>query len=425
MAMPTRAAASLPAHGPRESGRPLQSWGQRLAIVAAGLLLAWFSLAVTLGQVVGTRRPGLVLRLGIDSATAKAAIAATLTKPGATGAEIAQANRLSREALRREPVNMIAARTQAQLAALRNDRPAADKWFFYAERLSRRDLMTQLWLLEREVGRGNVTGALTHYDRALRVTRNARATLFPVLITASDDPVIADALVPVLKRRPGWALDFVEVMTESPQASARALATLAGRLGLDPASPVERTTLQKAINRLVTDKQFQEASRLARTRQAVGVADGVYNGDFERLPVLTPFDWMLIDGGEQSATIEPRGSGSALSLRTPHGSAGELARQLLLLEPGRHVITVGATGLGGAQSRGAELTLSCVDGPVIQKMPLTTASFTRLRAPALVPIDCPAQWLIIAAPLGLGDADQTLMLDDIDIRPALPPSRGQ
>ena len=54
--------------------------------------------------------------------------------------------------------------------------------------MSRRDLPTQLWLIEENVNRNNVPGALRHYDVALRTSLSSHELLFRSSSAFDDDP---------------------------------------------------------------------------------------------------------------------------------------------------------------------------------------------------------------------------------------------
>ncbi|MFV3464693.1 hypothetical protein ACNJFH_21305, partial [Mycobacterium tuberculosis] len=102
-----------------------------------------------------------------------------LTQPDRDGS-YARAWRLAQAALQRDPMSVRAVSTLAFLAAEKGNAVQAARLLAYSERLSRRDLPTQLALIETKVQANDVVGALVHYDRALRTSKTSEAILVPV-----------------------------------------------------------------------------------------------------------------------------------------------------------------------------------------------------------------------------------------------------
>jgi tetratricopeptide (TPR) repeat protein len=407
MAMRKRAPADVMAYASvgYRSGR------QRAGLLVLGIGLAWLSLMISIDNTIGRRAPEIAAQWGAGSATVAAMRAEQLAQPGATQQQIAEAHLLGQQALSREPINLPAVRTLAQAAALRNDLAGAERLFTYAESLSRRDLVTQLWQIEAKVRANDVQGALRHYDRALRTSFRARPLLFPVLASAASDPNVARPLGRLLAARPGWALDFLAVVANDQQASPTALATLLNEARLRASVPAERAPLATALARLTASGRYREAYALYQ--QAIGASSIDYG--FNRDPLLPPFDWSLADEADLTATIEPRGQGKALALQASDGSAGEFARRLLILAPGTYRIGFNASGAGTDPLARAAVSLQCVKGDSLTHLPVTTAA--RSQSVFTVPTsNCPAQWLVIAAPNGMGSAGQPVILEDLAIR---------
>lgn len=387
------------------------------ALLGAGI--AWLSFAVTVDRVFGTRAPATAARWGAGAASTDAARANNLAQAGASPAALAQAERLARRALAASPVSVLAVRALADAAALRGDIPRADRLFAYSETLSRRDLLTQMWLIEERVRQGDVAGALTHYDRALRTVGRARGILFPVLVPAASRPDVAGALAPLLARRVAWGPDYLAVMAEAPDASPDALGRLLLAARLRPEVAAERGPLGAAVGRLVASGRYSTA--YAAYRQAVGEKGAgvlLRDGGFEADPVLPPFDWSFADETDLSATRERGGNGTALVLRATNGRSGELARQLLLLRPGGYRLGLSASGAQADRLSRAAVAVTCLSsGGELLRLPVSAITRARLTGTFGVPAGCAAQMLTIVAPAGLGDSDSGVMVDDLTIVP--------
>jgi len=133
-----------------------------------------------------------------------AALAEVLATPAVGDYKRAEA--VAETALRQDATAVGAAATLGSTAKISGQAAKSDRLFAYAERLSRRNLATQLWEIENAVSRGDIAGALRHYDIAFRTNVKARELLFPVLSNATDDPEIRAALVATLSQRPLWRL---------------------------------------------------------------------------------------------------------------------------------------------------------------------------------------------------------------------------
>jgi hypothetical protein len=380
--------------------------------------IATLSLVVTVDRVFGARAPGVAARWGSGAAVTQAARADRLAQPGGSRAGLIEAERLARRALLREPSSVPAVRVLGQAAALRGDLPRANRLFRYSEQLSRRDLLTQIWLIEEGVRRGDIAGTLTHYDRALRTVGRARAVLFPVLISAMSTPDVAAGAERLMAQRTAWGPDFLAVMAQSPNASPDALARLAMAARLRPDVAAERGSLDAILQRLVASGRHVAAYTLWRRVLGVpGAGTRVRNGGFESDPLPPPFDWRFANEGDRSATREPSDTGIALVLRATNGTSGEFARQLLLLQPGRYRIDLTSSGASADRLSHALLAVTCAAGGELLRLPLSAVAKTRLNGAFSVPPGCRAQTLTIAAPTGLGDGNDGVIVDDVTIVP--------
>lgn len=79
-----------------------------------------------------------------------------------------------------------------------------------ADRVSRRDPLNQVWLIEDEVGKGDVVGALRHYHAAMTVGPELQPMLLPVLASAIAYPEIRAALRPYIANHADWVPALLE-----------------------------------------------------------------------------------------------------------------------------------------------------------------------------------------------------------------------
>ena len=327
----------------------------------------------------------------------------------------------------REPINVAAARTFGLLSSIGGSVGTTRAIMHYSESLSRRDVPTQLWLIEDRVAQNDIPGALQHYDRAMRVSEDARAILLPVLIEASTTPAIRVRVGDMIAQRPPWWFAFAVRLT-GDSTSAGTMAYLLGRLRLDPSDERERNLIARAIQRFIELNGFGHARALYRAAKggAAPATGVIVNGDFESSDfALPPFDWHLVSDGGFGAFREPREGAegnAALTLSTASGRTGEVARQLVILRPGRYRLTglVGEAG-GDALSR-PQVAIICAvrHGADLLRMTVPPASRTpsRFQANFLVPAEgCAGQWLSIVARADLGgDGAASPWLDSLTVR---------
>ncbi len=350
---------------------PVRVGLRRILITAVfGLPLLWLSIAATMAGVYSRRSPDVALAWWPWSADAAAAKSSRLVLSGPDTRGLAEARQLAVAALARQPVTPIAARSLALAWSLEGKRAAqAERLIRYGEALSRHDAPTQLWLIESRVQRGDIVGALVHYDRALRTEPDTRGQLIPILAAAADDPAVARPLAALIARNPSWRYDFIAAFV-SKAGNPATLAMLLPSLSLDPRSGVDRPFLGVAISRMVALGQPAMAQHFYRRIAPVaGGRERVNNSDFARDPGPPPFDWSFNTENDLVASREPAEEGGYhLRASVPAGAAGWFARQTLVLDPGPYRLGI---SVANDAANGSILTarLTCTGGAVLVSQP--------------------------------------------------------
>lgn len=318
-----------------------------------------------------------------------------MTVPAATAAIRVQAA----NALLREPVNVVAARVAGLTAMLADDKKGAGRLLAYADSLSRRDLGTQVALIEMAVARGDIAAALRHYDVALRTGDTADQLLMPVLVTASRDPAIATALGTMLARRPPWRLRFVySLVTARPWAPTFLPLIEAARLDVN--NPIERDFLARTATGLVAAGAITDAAGLYARATGTPVTGDVRNGLFAAEDRITPFDWELTDEpglGASKGRVDGTSLAAALSINADAGRSGVVARQLLLLRPQRYRLRFTVGDVADTDRSGVSLTCNGTDIGIASIRFPVTARPRIVETIVDVPANCPGQWLKVEA----------------------------
>jgi hypothetical protein len=338
--------------------RSAAEWSTRGALAIAVAIIGWFAVAHTLAQVVGTSDPARAYQLAPWDGRNTAAFAEARVLAGNADQEGTSA--LARTALRQDPTAVAAAATLAINAKLTGQNPRSDRLFAYAERLSRRNLASQLWAIENAVGRGDVAGALNHYDITFRTTEKGPDLLFPVLGQAISDPTIRAALTKMLVRRPMWANNFIGYLAASgPDLLATAQLFDGLRQVHVPIAPLAQAQL---VGKLVTSNRRDEAwneytaTRPGSERQRSRDAHFV---EALASDIPSDFDWVIGIAPGITASIQRAGKVGLLDFATSTNVAGVLVQQLELLPPGNYQLTGHSANLDQPEASRPYWTLQC------------------------------------------------------------------
>lgn len=394
----------------RPSARRAKTSLRQVVAAAPVLLGAAIALAVvTQVSIAGefrSFRPQVALAVLPYDAEARSRLAGALTAgaPSAPARQAAAA--LARDAINRDPLSPVALRATG-LALAGGNQPFADaqqtlRIMRQAERLSRRDQMTQLWLVNYHLTRNDVPSVVRHFDIALRTSISGRETLFPLLTTAAADRRLADAIVERLKQRPIWAKPFWNYLFEGPVSPDTA--THLAMETLDPRVAEEAAVGEALLKRLSAQAEYGHAWDLYRhfgydKRVGARLLD---EGDFEGAKGLAPFTWELTQGAGLWAAREPRedGRGTALRLVAEAGEGGELARQLLHLSAGNYRLSATVGSIAADLFERPELSVRCADDSgrrlAAVKPSGGAADRQQVSASFAVPEDCRFQWLSVS-----------------------------
>ncbi|NTS66793.1 hypothetical protein HRV97_16760 [Sphingomonas sp. HHU CXW] len=405
----------------------LPKLGSRLRpalIVVLGLLVGWLVVAVTVDRVFAVRSASLALLFNPGSADANVRVAEELARDGLNAAATASIAAHATRALERQPLSPGAARSLGYVVAARGREAQGEALARYAETMSRRDLGTQVWLIETEVQRGNINRALIHYDRAMRTSVQGRELLFPILTAAADDPAIWQPLSRFLEQRPQWWRAFVDQFVPASSSPA-ALYAIARRSGVVTPGRGDLALAQAIEKRLVDLKAYGAAVDLYNRAHGLPADNAglLRNGDFERPGGWDPFDWNLFDEPDFSAVRQPSPSpagGNALFLTTANGRGGDLATQLIMLRPGNYAMTATMGNVGGDPLAYPHFIVRCAADSrelLNARFPTAPEAGRSWRGLFTVPIGCPAQRLVVNAISSLDPSVTVPWVDKIAIHP--------
>jgi hypothetical protein len=340
----------------------------RIIVIAGALAVAYLATAITLSNVVATRAPRLALALWPSHAVAHARMADVLIGSNGARPPVREVRKHAAAALSRNPTLASPARDLGLLALLRRDMAEADRRLSYAEAMSRRDIPTQLWLIERRVAANDVPGALLHYGVALQVAPGTSAQLFPVLAAALGQDDLVRPIGDLVLRGESWRSPFFYYVN----ANATNLSNLAALyLYLNRRhSPPERVHVAGLIGRLLQAGELDAAARVYAIVDPAwrrGDVAAQLDGGFDRNDDLPPFGWALEPSLAWRSARAAGNADQALYLSIP-GSAGWAstatpgARRLLLLPAGAYRLTALLGREQGAGQAILHVELACAQG---------------------------------------------------------------
>lgn len=389
-----------------------------------GLVLAVVATRDALVQNAARGRPDFVLRLDPTNATAlntqfrnelEGQPGAPPAPPPALGDWAARA----RASLRAAPLS--AAMVRMVSADPAQSPKQAEATLHLAERLSRRDVLTQLALIETAVNAGQVDTALRHYDHALSIYPDMRTILFPLLANGMAEPDIQRGIVALARRQRPWIAPFFAFAVQSssaPQAVAATLATLDhGPQALGDARAHEAAL----ANRLAATGDYALARRVAM-RAAGTDAAAIDRAGFSAATwgqPTRPLTWSATEDDSIDAQLQ---GDDQLAISVLPGRAGLAIFRMLVRTPGAYRFTAHAAAPADLTATGGRWGILCLQaggktGPSLADIPVAAGKSTS-TALISIPAACAAVRVAFSIDNVNGSSDAGILLRDIALSPA-------
>lgn len=201
-----------------------------------------------------------------------------------------------------------------------------------AHAVSRRDLATEIGLVEISVSQNDVPRALEHYDAALSTHEEAWLQLFPLLARALDHDEVRESLKAYLSRRSHWVGAFLSYAAENAKVES-VLALLNDNVDTVGEGDLSRLR-QKILARLVRVNAYPEAFALALS--IAPDLDPFRGMDVDAKtanPALRPFTWAL---PVRAVTTTRFLSGGGAAIQLPRNKITVALTRVLFLPTGRY-----------------------------------------------------------------------------------------
>ena len=378
--------------------RSVKEWSIRLLLAGAAGWIGYLSVTQSLAVALPDSQLERAYSLAPNNGRVAGRLSEQISAQEATPADRARAVRLANAALRHDPTAVEAVVTLGFDAWLRDDLTSARRLFTYSQVLTRRDLRTQLWAIEDAVARGDIDGALKHYDIALRTEKTAPGLLYPVLSGAIIDPAVRTKLVETLARKPLWADSFVD-FAASNSFDHQATAALFRKLqrAQFPVSERANSTLIKAM---VAKQQLDDAwSFYSTIREGVDRHQSRDPRFTAMLESPSLFDWVPVNGTGISTAIQPNTKGGVFDFAVSPSTGGLLLQQLQFLPAGEYVLQGHSTGIDQSSDARPYWALSCHGGKELGRLNIPNSSRAggNFTGRFIVPAACPTQVLAFVA----------------------------
>ncbi|WP_379552935.1 tetratricopeptide repeat protein [Qipengyuania sp. DGS5-3] len=305
---------------------------------------------------------------------------------------------LARQSLMADPTSAEAVNVLALQAQMRNETEEARALFEYSLQLSRRELPARLWAIEEAVTRGDIGTALYNYDLALRTSSRATELLLPNLIAALEEPLVREAIYPILAKQPPWGTKF---LVEAAVNSSNPLSVLAFFTEpLAKSLPIPPETSAYLVNNLASKGEWDAAWEYYTASNIDVSRTSSRDPDFSAdLDVRTVFDWQTTLERGFVAEIVPALDRQLLEFELRPGQRGMIVQQRQVLPQGRYRLSSASEDLDSEDFEEIYWALDCDDGAELARIALLSEAEANANFNGVfeVPANCPHQNLRLMA----------------------------
>lgn len=311
---------------------------------------------------------------------------------------------VAKAALRAEPLDPVSLHLLAFAADPQGQSARAVEFARLADRVTRRDLLSQLILIDHAARSGQAGRALDHYDAALRAHPSSSPIVFPILKKALASPAIRRDLAAYFVSRAPWARDFAGFAINDPAA-----APLIADVVIAAGPRMDRRDLAyispPMITRLIEAKAFAEVPRLLKLVPG-GDPRLLQQADWTAASTNPAFGlagWQVASTATSSAAFDTRDGARRLSVYAASGGNAVVAMKFLALAPGPYVLrqememaetAPGSQPGGERRAQWRVICLSADNNPVLwQGANMLPMPARQAHTGIVIPAACPQQRL--------------------------------
>lgn len=385
------------------------------AVACAAVLLAGWLVVRTSIVDAAAGNPFLAERLAPSNPRPKLAIATALLllRGGRLPPEV---QREAVEALRKAPLADEPFLIAGIEALARGDVRKGEQLLTEVRHRNPRQRLARLLLLDRYLREHRIAEATVEITVLTRLIGAAQNVLTGQLAQMARDPATAPQMLPILAAHP----DLQNAVLEALAANGADADLIMHVAALSPGRYATGNPqwLHLLLSRLV--EQHETPHALAIWAKLAGLPPpgdekGLYDGAFHGAPGAEPFNWGLATEG---IGVAERSGRSSLQVDYYGRDPGDLARQLLVLRPGRYRFQFRVSGDAPGEGSRLRWTVSCVPGgPSLLQLPLVgiDSSPKAYKAAFTVPAGCSPQWLKLEGVAGDVETGQSVTLGNLSI----------
>lgn len=384
----------------------------KLAIAAVfGGVASVFGFLDSAGQALSDNAPQLALKFDPHNEIAAQRLVNNLLKSYEDKAAMAQAARLTQDTARTAPGLAPVLRSYALLVEAKLLKGDPAQLMQMAAAFSKRDLPTQLWLIEQRAASGDIDGTLAYYDTAMQTNPEVRSLLYPILGRAVADPELTSPIANMLRTNPVWGAGFYRSFAQDKDALPN-FPLLMAALGDDALTLVPQSARASAASALLEAGELEAAEKVALFGVDGGHVSDFSNGKGRALP---PFGWELVRSGTVSADVA---EDNGLSIEVGRGAGGVAARRIVRLNGGTLSLSGTMTAKGGALEQLPRINLACMGRKKDNIIVLPTAMGQgQYRFAETVNLSqCPFVEISIRAPGNFVDAPISAQISGLELK---------
>lgn len=360
-----------------------------VAIIAIAIVLAAEIARLTIANSVAETRPDLAKTLapGHPSVLASTAMAEVGEAAAYARTPPEAAMRRLREVARLAPLRPEPFLVQAAIAQKESDLARAERLLLEARRRDPRSEAGRYLLADTWIRQGRIDDGLAEMAILARLLPGSAAQLAPALAQYARSPGGVERLKRILSANPQLSDPLLNALAENPDNLNIILQLESpGPTAAGKRSPDWQT---KLLSGLIDRGDYERAYALWRRFSGfAGQRPLLFNGDFRRVSAPPPFNWSFASG---AAGVAEATGGQMRVLHYGRDNA-TLARQLLLLTPGRYRLSVPVSG--NASPGALAWVVSCAPKGA-RLMQLAVASAPVLGTFEVPASGCPAQILAL------------------------------
>lgn len=178
-----------------------------------------------------------------------------------------------------------------------------------ADAVSRRDALSQLWMIEQKSGGDDVKGAVAHYNALLSVHPAMQATFLPVLVSAVAYPEVRTAIQPYLNPETRWSGPFLDLASQRVEVGEYQdlVKPIASRLGGDGYTVSNARIIHRMLQSGLAGDAWKLFSLVAPNVD-VGAFRTFAPGGANLDPQWQPLSWVLGQSDDISASVDVGGT---------------------------------------------------------------------------------------------------------------------